>query len=565
MDKSEEGLKALINTVPGTQGEAILARVRELIKSGNPAALALSLGYATEFYQQAAKLAADKMDKVPKALEGEQRSAFTIEDLSSDCYGSDIGYKIWKDAADSNTQIYDKVSQLFRDCMAVELTEDDKNKMMEETSPGSVNHIAGKDPRGTPVQDQNMDAPNLLTSAPAACKGATPLLCNLGTPTPAPGAPLPEVILNISGKEKTITAILPGGSKLKPSKDLRETTILKITADGKVTGVGKVNVPGIGILDFSMLTDLNFDELIKGEIPQVNLGMRGGDISMEGKMSISYDGLERMKKGPLAAEVQKFEAIFKSGKLSPIIKEFLDHKITADEFKDQLIQLVKDKYPEGLTAAAKNVLEEFIKDIIINTKMDFFGITSFSGIPVATTLFQKLAPVTILGNKAPVFRFAQGGLQIPFVLQSQVEKQFGLVAGYSEDWLIGDPRPEGAKLTGGFTAGLGLPQAELFLEGHASVATGSGFEMELGFHLSPFRLGSRETLKPVTPFDFTKVPQSILEKHESDRDKRAGPVSAYLKAGTRKLNVNLTYEMTPDGVQEVWLTLKGTHSIWDSK
>jgi hypothetical protein len=570
LDKSEPELEALINTVPGKQGKAILKRVRELVKSGNPAALALALGYATEFYQQAAKLVADQMDNVPTQLEGEQRSAFTIEDLSSDCYGSDTGYKIWNAVPatakfENTTLIHDTVQKLFKDCIAVTLTEDDKDKMMEETTPGSVKHIAGKDPRGVPVQDQNMDSPNLLKTAPAVCKNTSPLFCNLGKDSPAPGAPLSEITLNISGKEKTITATLPAGSKWLDSKNLPGTAIIKIGADGKVAAVGKVNIPGIGVMDMSMLTNLNFGELIRGEVPEIDLGMRSGAVNMEGKLSISYDGLERMKKGPLGDEVKKFEAILKSDKFNSAVKDLMNEKITAGEFKDLVIALVKEKYPEGMTAAVRNFAEQFAIDVIIHTKLNFFGVTSFNGIPVATSLFQKRDPVRILGNDAPVFRYAQGGIQLPYSLRASVEKQFGGVLGYSEDWLIGDFRSGGPGIRAGFTAGLGLPQAELYFEGHASATSDTGFGMELGFHLSPLRLGPREPAKPSTLFDFRRVPENILKGPAWDEDTRVGPASAYFKIGTKKLNLNLTYGMSPDGVQEVWLTLKGTHTIADSK
>ena len=87
--------------------------------------------------------------------------------------------------------------------------------------------------------------------------------------------------------------------------------------------------------------------------------------------------------------------------------------------------------------------------------------------------------------------------------------------------------------------------------------------MELGFHFSPLRLGPREPLKTPSLFDFRKVPEDILAGPKWDEDPRIGPVSAYFKVGTKKLNLNLTYGMSPDGLQEVWLTLKGRHTIAD--
>ncbi|MBC7851302.1 MAG: DUF4157 domain-containing protein, partial [Chitinophagaceae bacterium] len=374
-DKAEPGIGMVVDTVPGQQSKEILARVRELIKSGNPAALALAFGYGTEFYQQTAKLFADEMKEVPKKLEGEQRSAFTIEDLSSDCYGSDIGYQIWKELSaksyvDGSSVIHDSVERLLKDCKAVSLTKSEQDALMEETSPGSVKHVEGVDKRGVPIQDENMDSPNLLKSAPAECKDAKPLLCNIGKDSPAPGKPLPEVTLNISTGDKTMTVSLPPGSAWSGGKRTPGTAVIKIEADGKLTGAGKVDVPGLGVLDVSAFTDLDFGEFIRGEIPQVSFGGRSGELAIDGRLSLSYDGLERFKKGPIAAEIKKFEEILKSGKVTPLLKEYFDDKITFKELKDQLVAMLKEQLPGGVKAELRVLVEAAVMDFIINCRVN---------------------------------------------------------------------------------------------------------------------------------------------------------------------------------------------------
>ena len=97
VDRIKPFLRPLLKTVAtGDQGEKILEDLDELLKSGEPRDVSLAFGYGMEFLQQVVKLIADPMKKPGDMLEGAQRSAFTMEDLPSDCYGADFGQDIWK-------------------------------------------------------------------------------------------------------------------------------------------------------------------------------------------------------------------------------------------------------------------------------------------------------------------------------------------------------------------------------------------------------------------------------------------------------------------------------------
>ena len=116
-------LDLLLKTVPDVQGQQVLANVNRLLKSGEPRDIALVFGYWMEFVQQIAKLITDPGRSLPDplkaqlkevlaeydrlfksilsedlagTLEGSARSAFTMEDLPSDCYGAAHGQDVWK-------------------------------------------------------------------------------------------------------------------------------------------------------------------------------------------------------------------------------------------------------------------------------------------------------------------------------------------------------------------------------------------------------------------------------------------------------------------------------------
>ncbi len=571
VDKIEPELEMLINTVPGNQGKNILARVKELLKTGDPAAITMVLGYGTEFYQQLVKLFADRMQKPPKALEGEQRSAFTVEDLSSDCFGAYRGQEIWKrvdhpQKADDTTPIHDIVQKLFTDCKAVFPAEgsDVKCAMMEEITPGSCKHIPGKDIRGIPKQDQNREAPNLLASAKPLCGDPRPLLCEIGTGSDTPGEPLSQATLDINTRNKSISVILPAGSKGTAALGLEGTAIAVIKSDGTITGVGRKDIPGIGPADFSFHTDLDIANVIRGEVPHVGVGLSAGSLTLDAALSISYDGLQRLKDGPFKDEAAKFEEVFKSDDFKKLVLDLIHQKITIEEFSKGVKGLVKEKYPEGLRGAVERNLGIIILDIITHTKFDLSGVGMIEGFPAFYLLLQKRDPIKVQGYDAPIFRYAQAGLLFPQLLRNRSLKQFPAAAGYVEKWLIGDPRPGGPNLNFELSAGIGLPQAELFVGAEGSLTTDTGFKAGIGAYYAFHRFGSREPQKPINFFD-ARVPENFLKSPEWDQDTRTPPLSAYLTFGTDRRKLSITYSESPSGTKEFWLTFSGTHTIADSK
>jgi hypothetical protein len=180
-------LEVLLATVAtGDQGEKILADARKLIESGTAADIGLEFGYWMEFLQQGMKLKADRMKTPPEWLVGAQRSAFTMEDLPSDCYGSVLGQQVWDRvalAASDSSPVHGMMEKFFAECEPVYPTGKTRCEMMAETTPGSCHMEGNRDvwPEhlGQPAR-YTSTKPNLLKSAEPLCGKANPRQCEIG-------------------------------------------------------------------------------------------------------------------------------------------------------------------------------------------------------------------------------------------------------------------------------------------------------------------------------------------------------------------------------------------------
>lgn len=187
MEKLRPVLAQLLKTVgSGNLGPSILSDLQKLLESGEPRDIGLAFGYWMEFLQQVAKLATDPMKNPPEALVGAQRSAFTIEDLPSDCFGADLGQRVWQMvnlAPDDSSPVHDMMQKFFSQCGAVFPQGKTRCEMMAETTPGSCRIVGGREvwaPDGGTPRQYTSTKPYLLKSAKPICKDATPLLCESG-------------------------------------------------------------------------------------------------------------------------------------------------------------------------------------------------------------------------------------------------------------------------------------------------------------------------------------------------------------------------------------------------
>ncbi|HWP45368.1 MAG TPA: DUF4157 domain-containing protein [Blastocatellia bacterium] len=212
VEKARPFLRLLLKTVAtGDQGEKILADLDELLKSGEPRDVSLAFGYGMEFGQQVLKLIADPMKEPGPTLVGSQRSAFTMEDLPSDCYGADFGQDVWKRVGGAKldeSPIYAMLESFFSECGAVFPQGDTRCAMMAETSPGSCEVGKGKEPEGGEPLRYTSKVPYLLNSAEPLCgKAPEAKLCESATggPRQLPGA---SFELSATGQNLTLEATL---------------------------------------------------------------------------------------------------------------------------------------------------------------------------------------------------------------------------------------------------------------------------------------------------------------------------------------------------------------------
>jgi len=444
-------LSVLLKTVPDNQGKNVLADVQKLLQSNEPRDIALVFGYWMEFVQQIAKLVDDPASSLPKPLreqlknttaeyqkvlksivgegfqgtiEGSARSAFTMEDLPSDCYGAALGQDVWKmtDGAKRDLPpIYDLTAQLFENCHAVYPAPGSRERceMMAETTPGSCHMEGNKDvwpaDLGEPAR-HGSTKPRLLNSAKSIC-GASSSVFPCRSATGDAGSPLPLATLDVSGQGLTGSlnedvklhqprekagfgngpVTFPGRTDDLQPKDpisLKAGSALRVTPNLNIVGRAKIGgVPGLG--DYS--AGLHLDPDIGNFGVDKSLGVRGSfdvrgegilQINLRGKMDIDLSDLLTGLAGP---ERDLLEAVFKSESFTKLLKQLVGNDISLAAFLKETRKLLKQNFPGGLTAVAEAALERLKQGeaVALATRLEATGSVSIGGIPIAGVYIQK--------------------------------------------------------------------------------------------------------------------------------------------------------------------------------
>ncbi|MBS1133303.1 MAG: peptidase superfamily protein [Burkholderiaceae bacterium] len=444
-------LDALVKSVPDSQGNTVIADVRRLLQSGEPRDIALVFGYWMEFVQQVAKLVDDPGSAVPAPLkrelkstldeyrqhfktivpeglqgtiEGSARSAFTVEDLPSDCYGAALGQDVWKrtDGAKRDLPpIHGLLQQLFSDCGAVHPAPGSKTRceMMAETTPGSCHMEGDKDvwppDLGEPAR-HGSTKPKLLTSAKPLCgESASVLPCPSATGEAS--APLPAATVDLSGEGLTgrydqgVTLYQPrekagfGNGPVafpgRPEDIQREDqisllpgTTLRITPKLNVIGRAKFGgVPGLGDYSASLHLDPSIGNFGAGK----SLGLRNSfDVRGEGNLQLHMQGnmdidLSDLLEGLAGPEIDLLKAVFKSDDFTTLLKQLAGRDITIKTFMKETKRLVKQSFPGGIGPVVRSVLAklEAGEALALATRIDARGSVSIGGIPIAGVYIQK--------------------------------------------------------------------------------------------------------------------------------------------------------------------------------
>ena len=498
-DKLAPWLEPLLDTVgSGGKGKEILTQQRALFKSGEPRDISLGFGgYTTEYYQQLGKLFADPMQTVPKWLEGEQRSAFTMEDFPSDCYGAAIGQALWYRVSQSKQDIsplHDLINKFFTDCKAVSPIGSTRCRMMAETTPGSCQVKEGQPKwsadRGTPRQ-HTTTTPYLLNSAEPLC-GKDPAVLPCASGTGPTLNPLPKAELDLSWKNKSATLTLfddiplpiqpqPTGSfggdvkipgrpeRLDPQETIRLGGPSRIRLDKRLTLTGLTTLRGVPHLgDTRLLAQLN---PLSGRI---RLQADGQVFSVEatGELSLDYKGLFSELTAP---EVERFRQILTSDDFSLMVKQFVSGKINYVTFYNKAKKLLQEKFPEGWQKVGEKLLQRLKTELPgellpIYTGIKGSGTVNVFGLPISFFTVQKGT-----GRKSPLWGTETGFLSSDLLFNKRA------VAG-TKAWLYGQD-----VLQGYAEAGLDLFSQKLFAEVFAETKyfTGMKLNARMRYDLEP--------------------------------------------------------------------------------
>jgi len=536
LDKLTPELDLLLKTVPGNQGRNVLSDVRKLLKSGEPRDIALTFGYWMEFVQQVAKVVSDPGNNFPDGLkqwlkdyqrmvksvapewlegtiEGSARSAFTMEDLPSDCYGAAFGQDVWKQtdgAKMDSSPIHGLMKEFFSECGAVfpEPRSRTRCEMMAETTPGSCRMEGGEDKwpedLGEPARYASTK-PKLLRTAEPLCKNKSPKVLPCKTGTGSAGSPMPAAELDVSWKDKSATLTLfenfplyqpeergefgggvriPGRSELidkKPPLVLRAPSFLRINARGDVIAYSTLGgVPSLGDMKSSAHLNLasgRFQVQAKGPL----------QIDVEGKVNIDFEKLFMGLAGP---EIDQLKEILKSDEFTDLVKKVLNGQLGSKKFVSEVKSLLQRQFPQGFKGVVATVLArlENLEALALATSLDAHGTVSVGGIPISGFIFHKSVGMNpLLG--------LEGGLLI-----SELAKERVIF---------------GAK---------GLLYGDRLLQARLTVG--------------------------VDPIGH----KAIAELH------------AVNKTLTRnKLSLDLQYQINPEGEQQFLVIIGGKHNIWGSK
>jgi len=461
LNKLSTVLDLLLKTVPDIDGKLVLSDVRNLLKSGEPRDIGLVFGYWMEFMQQVAKLVSDPGRKLPAplrtqlkevlaeyerlfqsvlsegikgTLEGSARSAFTMEDLPSDCYGAAIGQDVWKQSDGAKrdlSQIHGLVKDFFEKCGAVHVMRDSAEycAMMAETTPG-FRCERDKDDKykhlGEPAR-HGSTKPRLLNTAEPLC-GKSPAVVPCRSGTGDGSSPLPTTVVDVSGKgvTGTYTENVPlyeprqkghfGGDVSVPGRpelfNLKKPLVLKGPSFVRVTPRGNVvaystlgGAPGLGDVEGAAHLDPSLGRYGEGG----NLGFRTRfDLLARGPLQFHVQGkldidLEALLKGIAGPELEELKAVFTSDEFTKLAKQALTGDLKAKEFAREVKGLLKQKFPQGAKSVIDTVIWrlEQMEALALASRLEAKGSVRIGGVPISGFIVHKsFGPNPVLGLEA---------------------------------------------------------------------------------------------------------------------------------------------------------------------
>ena len=526
-NKLSSVLDLLLETVPDDQGKNVMSDLRKLLKSGEPRDIALVFGYWMEFVQQVAKLISDPGRSLPEplkeqlkevlaeyqgllksvapeglqgTLEGSARSAFTMEDLPSDCYGAALGQDVWKQTDGAKMDlppIHGLMKSFFSECGAVfpEAGSKTRCEMMAETTPGSCKMEGDKDvwpaDLGEPARHGSTKA-RLLSSAKTLCVDAGVVPCRSGTG--GAGSPLPAAVVDVSDKGATlalpdaITLHQPreqgyfGADVSVPARPERfdpqtsltlQGSFVRLTPRGNVVAYSTLGgVPGLGDVESALHLDPSLGRYGAHGGP----GLRGSfdyqgrgalQLHIHGKMDID---LEELLKGLAGPELDELKAVLNSEAFTKLVKQLLSRDIEREEFMSEVKALLKQKFPLGLKGVISTVIFrlENMEALALASSLEAQGTVSIGGVPISGLLFHKSFGLNpLLG--------LEGG-----VVVSELAKK-RLIVG-AKVWAFGDEI-----LQAQFTAGIDPIGRKGIAELHAvnKTLTGNKLSLDVNYQINP--------------------------------------------------------------------------------
>ena len=441
-------LSLLLKTVPDVEGSQVLSDVRRLLESGEPRDIGLVFGYWMEFVQQVAKVVHDPGRKLPEplkaqlkevvdeydrlfkavapeglksTLEGSARSAFTMEDLPSDCYGAAFGQDIWKQSDGAKRdlpRIHELMTALFSECGAVYPEPDSKLfcDMMAETTPGfSCKKKDGDyEDLGEPAR-HGSTKPRLLNSAKPLC-GKAPAVVPCRSGTGAPSSPLPLTVVDVSGSGATLTLTediglhqprerayfggdvsIPGRPERFDPKArlvLEGPSMLRVTPRGNVIAHSRLSgIPNLGDIDTAAHLDPSIGRFGAGG----NLGLRGRfDLLARGALRLQLHGkldidLEALLEGLAGPELKELKAVLSSDEFAALVKQYLKNEIGNKAFIREVKDLLKKKFPQGFKGIVEMVILrlEQMEALALATRLEATGTVSIGSLPISGFIVHK--------------------------------------------------------------------------------------------------------------------------------------------------------------------------------
>jgi hypothetical protein len=348
--------------------------------------------------------------------------------------------------------VHELMSAFLSECVAVDASGRTLCEMMNETTPGSCTRRGDQEiwAEGTPVQDLNMEEPNLLRSAKPLCPNASPKSCKAGVgPSPTP---LPKAILDVSTKNKSLRVVLPEGV---PGVPKTGPTFVQVDARGAVQVYSSVrDVKGLGDTKLGgslQLRSGRFSAFAKGRLT----------LHAEGKVTID---LGRLLRGAVGPELAKLEKIATSDAFTELVGRALSGRVSHESFVAEVRAMLRKSFPEGAGATFDAIVQRLTdKEALASAvRLEASGSTRLGDIPITGFLLHKSAGLN------PVLGF-EGGL-----LTSELAKGRLILGG--KGWLYGE-----RILQAQATAGVDLRARAAVFELHAE--NKSLLERKLSFDL----------------------------------------------------------------------------------